>query len=394
MAAESNCNVCVVLPASGSGHRMCISTPKQYCKILDKPLLLFSIEAFHKLKWVKRIVVTVDKSHHEFVTGLMREHSLDKVSVVTGGVTRHRSIYAGIKALANFCLPSDVVLLHDAVRPLAEADVIKDVTVAAKKHGAAGVVRPLVSTVISVDEDGYLKESLDRSRYRASEMPQGFQYQVIKSAYEKCTDYDLDYGTECLHLAQMYTGTKSRILAGPDTLWKVTQRKDLYAAEGVLKERITHTAVVGCSDKSLISELSNHFSENFMQISFAKTLANVSVCATDVVHFQNVSDESCCKGLMLPVPEIMSHLRSINTSSLMLTPVLVHVNMYGEEFDVYEQQTNLQKQLATVINECTENMYLSAVIAKVSGDQHRLCELLKVMIRERSWALSGQVMVT
>lgn len=68
---------------------------------------------------------------------------------------------------------------------------------------------------------------------------------------------------------------------------------------------------------------------------------------------------------MIPVPEIMSHLRSISTSPVLLTPVLVQVVMYAEAFDLFEQQTNLQKQLAAVLNECKEKMFLSAVIGKV-----------------------------
>lgn len=137
------------------------------------------------------------------------------------------------------CHGDDVVLIHDIVRVLAEETVVKDVANAARLHGASGITRPLTSTVIAKSGDGFLSESLDRTKYLASEMPQGFHFDVINTAYEKATEYDFEFGTECLHLAQKYTGTKAWLVEGPDSLWKVTYRKDLFAAEGILTENLS-----------------------------------------------------------------------------------------------------------------------------------------------------------
>lgn len=137
------------------------------------------------------------------------------------------------------CRGDDVVLIHDIVRVLAEENVVKDVANAARLHGASGITRPLTSTVIAKSSDGFLSESLDRTKYVASEMPQGFHFEVINTAYEKATEYDFEFGTECLHLALKYTGTKAWLVEGPDSLWKVTYRKDLFAAEGILTENLS-----------------------------------------------------------------------------------------------------------------------------------------------------------
>ena len=80
----------------------------------------------------------------------------------------------------------------------------------------------LVQSIFVLDMEGFLDQSLDRSRYRASEMPQAFKYHIIQGAYRRSTDYDLDYGTECLHLAQKYMHSKVRLIDGPVNLWKVT----------------------------------------------------------------------------------------------------------------------------------------------------------------------------
>ena len=67
-----------------------------------------------------------------------------------------------------------------------------------------GCVLGLVSTVVSVAEDGFLDHSLDRTKYRGSQTPQAFRFGVIFGAYAKCTEYDFEHGTECLHLALTY----------------------------------------------------------------------------------------------------------------------------------------------------------------------------------------------
>lgn len=66
------------------------------------------------------------------------------------------------------------MIIHDAVRPFVEEDILLKVVMAAKEHGAAGAIRPLVSTVIASAADGCLDHSLERAKYRASEMPQAF----------------------------------------------------------------------------------------------------------------------------------------------------------------------------------------------------------------------------
>ncbi|XP_046571069.1 uncharacterized protein LOC124279301 [Haliotis rubra] len=90
------------------------------------------------------------------------DYNLHKVTVVAGSSTRHRFIYNGNKAIAGVCSAPDVVLIHDAVRIIGEEDLIRDIALAAHKHGASGVTRPLISTVIASDSDGMLIESLDK----------------------------------------------------------------------------------------------------------------------------------------------------------------------------------------------------------------------------------------
>nr|XP_054361242.1 D-ribitol-5-phosphate cytidylyltransferase isoform X2 [Mirounga angustirostris] len=242
--------VAAVLPAGGSGERMGVPTPKQFCPILERPLISYTLQALERVCWIKDIVVAVTGENMEAMKRIIQKYQHQRISLVEAGVTRHRSIFNGLKALAEDQPDSklskpEVVIIHDAVRPFVEEDVLLKVVTAAKEHGAAGAIRPLVSTVISPSADGCLDHSLERARHRASEMPQAFLFDVIYEAYQQCSDYDLEFGTECLQLALKYGHINAKLVEGSPDLWKVTYKRDLYAAESIIKERISqHICIV------------------------------------------------------------------------------------------------------------------------------------------------------
>lgn len=242
--------VCVVLPAAGVGERMNLLRPKQFCDVVGRPLISYTIESFEKIPWIAHIIVVISPDYLQLLQEILVKYLHKRVTVVEGALTRHRSIYNGVIAVEKVCNEASIVIIHDSVRPFVDESTIRDVVNAASQSGAAGMVRPLVSTVVATDLEGYLDHSLDRSKYRASEMPQAFALEVIKRAYASCTDYDLDYGTECLHLAQRYAGAKVRLIDGPEHLWKVTYRRDLFAVEGEIKaaSRVALVFREKCSD--------------------------------------------------------------------------------------------------------------------------------------------------
>uniref|UniRef100_A0A8B9Q087 D-ribitol-5-phosphate cytidylyltransferase n=1 Tax=Apteryx owenii TaxID=8824 RepID=A0A8B9Q087_APTOW len=180
-----------------------------------------------RISWISDIIVVVSPENIETMKTIIQKYGHKRVTVVKGGITRHRSIFNGLKVFAEnefskyLLQKPEVVVIHDAVRPFVEEDILLEVVMAAKEHGAAGAIRSLVSTVIASSADGFLDHSLERARYRASEMPQAFLFDIIYQAYQQCTDYDLDYGTECLHLAVKYCKIKAKLIEGTADLWKV-----------------------------------------------------------------------------------------------------------------------------------------------------------------------------
>ncbi|XP_056299813.1 D-ribitol-5-phosphate cytidylyltransferase isoform X2 [Pseudoliparis swirei] len=236
--------VSVVLPAGGTGERTGLQTPKQFCSFLGRPLISYTIQAFERVSWIQSVVVVVAEDNTDLMTDIVQRFRHGKVRVVPGGSTRHRSIWNGVLALGEGEGEGAVVIIHDAVRPFVDEDLLYEIATAAKEHGAAGAIRPLVSTVIASTSEGYLDHSLERAKYRASETPQGFTYDVIYRAYQQCSESDFEFGTECLHLALQYCGTNAKLVQGPPTLWKVTYKWDLAAAESIIKDALSRSACV------------------------------------------------------------------------------------------------------------------------------------------------------
>ncbi|XP_029928424.1 D-ribitol-5-phosphate cytidylyltransferase isoform X4 [Myripristis murdjan] len=318
--------VSVVLPAGGTGERTGLQTPKQFCTFLNRPLISYTIQAFERVSWIQSIVVVVAKESTELMTDIVQRFQHKRIRVVQGGSTRHRSIFNGVRALGEGGdgaprVKPKVVIIHDAVRPFVEEDFLYKIATAAKEHGAAGAIRPLVSTVIATTAEGYLDHSLERARYRASEMPQGFTYDVICRAYERCSESDFEFGTECLHLALQYCGTNAKLIEGPPTLWKVTYKRDLAAAESIIKETLSRSACAITGGSAQAAVLAD---------ALQKTMG-----ALDVVHLNGSDGPSLGGGTATAEPAAIMDLASaaklrnillygvqLHRSEPILTPVL------------------------------------------------------------------------
>ncbi|XP_026958379.1 D-ribitol-5-phosphate cytidylyltransferase isoform X1 [Sagmatias obliquidens] len=407
--AEAGCSapaVAAVLPAGGSGERMGVPTPKQFCPILERPLISYTLQALERVSWIKDIVVAVTGENMEAMKCIIQRYQHKGISLVESGVTRHRSIFNGLKALAEDqpnCRLSkpEVVIIHDAVRPFVEEDVLLKVVTAAKEHGAAGAIRPLVSTVISPSVDGCLDHSLERARHRASEMPQAFLFDVIYEAYQQCSDYDLEFGTECLHLALKYCHIKAKLIEGSPELWKVTYKRDLYAAESIIKERISQQICVVMDTKEDEEHVGHRLEEMLKN-----ELNHVKV--TSGRDLQQIILEQCynfvCVNVMTSdFEETQKLLNMLEESNLsILYPVVViSVQFLDYESVPFGQKMENLMQIREFAKEVKKrNILLYGLLVYYPQDEQKLQESLRqgatiiaALIKERNPGLIGQLLV-
>ncbi|XP_030638350.1 D-ribitol-5-phosphate cytidylyltransferase [Chanos chanos] len=395
--------VAVVLPAGGSGERTGLTTPKQFVTVLNRPLISYTIQAFERVSWIKAIVVVVAKETQDLMQSIVHKFHHVKVKVVQGGSTRHRSIYNGLQALSEqtdgsaFTKPK-VVIIHDAVRPFVEEDLLLKVTMAAKDQGASGVIRPLVSTVIATTTEGYLDHSLERAKYRASEMPQGFLYDVICQAYQRCSEFDFEFGTECLHLALHYCNTNAKLIEGLPTQFKVTYKRDLAAVESIFKETLSQSVcIITGGSAELAGKYQKHLSAHNVAVDIKpNTKGSNTVSLSKTWNFIQVSvnTSSLCEILdLVQACEESSH-------SLLYPVVIVWVLLKGNERTCPSQKTDESvtvKDLAAELLQRNVLLYgvsldCTVVPEQLERSMERLCQITLCLIKDRNPALTGQLL--
>lgn len=224
--------VAALVPAAGSGQRLGAGGPKALQLLEGLPLVVHAVRAL-RAGGVEQIVVAAPPGAVDRVQSLLAAVA-PLVAVVPGGGSRQESVQ---RALAALPAGADIVLVHDAARPLVPPDVVHRV-VAAVRAGADAVVPvvEVVDTVRRVDGTGTALEILDRSRLRAVQTPQGFARAVLDEAHAAApagTDVTDDAGLveRC--------GVAVVTVPGATEAFKVTRPLDLLLAQAVLAQRAT-----------------------------------------------------------------------------------------------------------------------------------------------------------
>ncbi|MBR5315291.1 MAG: 2-C-methyl-D-erythritol 2,4-cyclodiphosphate synthase [Firmicutes bacterium] len=215
-------NVYVIIGAAGSGKRMGAPLPKQFLKQGGKTILEKTVDKFHQLDYVKKIIVVTSQDYLDFCNELLMPYREgDELTVITGGKERQDSIFQAITLLKSDGIgDEDLVLIHDGVRPYVSRDLIKAVADGAEAHGAAIAAVPPKDTIRHVEEG-----TLDRSKLVCVQTPQGFQFGLIYKAFEKAFD-DGFYGTDDASLVERL-GYEVAIVPGENTNIKITTPEDL-----------------------------------------------------------------------------------------------------------------------------------------------------------------------
>ena len=231
---DTNLRTAAVIPAAGRGVRLGPGTPKALRTLGGVPILVHAVRAMARTRTVQVIVVVAPPEDTAEVRALLDAHGLPEstdIRVVPGGLARQDSVRLGLAALPA---DVDVVLVHDAARPLVPVDTVEGV-VEAVRAGAPAVVPvlPLADTVKSVDPDtGLVTGTPQRALLRAVQTPQGFDRGTLIRAHETVTDNVTDDASMVEQL-----GVPVLLVPGHEEAFKVTRPLDLVLAEAVLARR-------------------------------------------------------------------------------------------------------------------------------------------------------------
>ena len=229
--------VFVLLPAAGLGTRMAASQPKQFLELRGLPILIHSLRAFAAVPRVTAIYVAVRASEIERVEAQVSEYGLSsRVRVVEGGDNRQESVSHALAALPADV--DDIVLVHDAVRPLIDAATIDRTIDAVIEHGAAIVGLPAVDTIKQVERTAHgalITSTIPREFVVLAQTPQGFRYGLLKKAFAEATA-DGFVGTDEASVVER-AGLPVAVVYGSPVNLKITQPGDLELAEFYLRQR-------------------------------------------------------------------------------------------------------------------------------------------------------------
>ena len=221
-----------IFPAAGASRRMGIGKNKIFLKLDGESVLIRTLKKFSQSARINFLIVVVSAGEVETVEELLKTATDLKPYVVTvGGSERQYSIANGLK----FVPPeSEIVLVHDAARPLINLETIEKVIDAAEKFGGAIAAVPEKNTIKIIDAEGFVKSTPPRADLVAVQTPQGFKKEILLRAYEQAA-LDNFLGTDDASLVERIGG-KIKIVQSDYKNIKITTPEDIQIAETFLAE--------------------------------------------------------------------------------------------------------------------------------------------------------------
>ena len=178
-------NVAMII-AGGVGSRMHANVPKQFIRINDKPIIIYTLEAFERHNNIQAILVVCIEDWIDELKRMAKEYGIKKLKwVVPGGDNGQASARNGVFHLKDILKPQDILIVHDAIRPIVPKLIIDDLIVTAKSHGNACASLPMHETLVITDNQRSGIKSLDRSIVRKVQTPQAYVFKDILWAHEE-----------------------------------------------------------------------------------------------------------------------------------------------------------------------------------------------------------------
>ena len=165
-----------LLIAGGSGNRMGQSVPKQFLTVNERPVIVYTLEAFQKHPEIDAIAVVCISGWETVLQAYANQFNITKLKyIIAGGKNGQDSIRNGVYELEKHFAPDDIVLIHDAIRPMVSADIISDCIRVTREKGNAITVIPCAEAMLQTQDGLISSGSYPRDRLKRTQTPQGFR---------------------------------------------------------------------------------------------------------------------------------------------------------------------------------------------------------------------------
>lgn len=176
-------NVALIL-AGGTDPRFQMDIPKQFVNVNNRPIIVYALEAFQAHADIDKIIVSCLDGWQEMVWAYAKQFNITKLEqVVRGGLFGQDSSYNGMLALDGICKKGDIVIVHDAIRPLVSWEVISDSIRVCKEHGMGVAAVSSMDTIMKLGEGWTGTESINRYEIMRIQTPQAYDYELLREAY-------------------------------------------------------------------------------------------------------------------------------------------------------------------------------------------------------------------
>ena len=220
--------VSAIVLAAGRGSRFKSRTPKPLAKVNAKPIIVYSLKTLSQHPQVRDIIIVTNAQNERGVNAVVRKYRISKVTaVVEGGRRRQDSVYNGLRHLRK---ETDIVLIHDGVRPFLSRNTISQSIKKAALFGAAVAAVPVKYTIKKVN-GSTVRETIDRDGLWEIQTPQAFKKELILAAYAKFAKTDV---TDDAMLVEKL-GAEVKVCPGSYQNIKVTTIEDLVIAGAIAK---------------------------------------------------------------------------------------------------------------------------------------------------------------
>lgn len=229
-------NIALII-AGGSGQRMNQDIPKQFLNVNDKPVIIYTLEAFQRHPNIDKIEVVCLDGWQEILRAYCKQFGISKLAnVVEGGENGQSSIRNGLWDLKEMYDENDLVLIHDAIRPMVSEEIISDAIRVCKKYGNSISVIPCAEAMLKTEDGASSIEQIPRDNLKRTQTPQTFVLKDIVAAHEEALEKGI---TNSVASCTLYIelGKKLYFSAGSEKNIKLTTPDDIDIFKSLLVTR-------------------------------------------------------------------------------------------------------------------------------------------------------------
>lgn len=223
-----------LLTAAGVGSRMHQDIPKQFLHINNKPVLLYTMEAFQQSPLIDEIIVISLENWKDMIWAYARQFEITKLKyIVNGGDTGQESILCGLRELAKEHDNNDVVMVHDGNRPMVSQEVIADSLAVYRKYGSAVAAIPCIEAIFESDDGISSDVSFPREKLLRTQTPHTYTLGELLQAHDEAGKKQI-YNTAASCVLMQKLGKKIYFSKGSEKNLKLTTVEDVETFEAYL----------------------------------------------------------------------------------------------------------------------------------------------------------------